>query len=320
MRHSILLSHVGRVVAVLLLLVALATGGSAVAQAANHYQNQDAAEQYANRAHFYRVLSGEESGSATVENQLARDLRATDNLNDFRGHSNSYGGIADAIGEDPFVSEGCEECGALRPEFREKVEQAKDGNVEQLISRDIPALDTSGFHFTPFGLSVGAAVGGLWMIGGPLALAVGHRRALHDRRYDVRQFADLNWNLNGKADGHKLTLIMLAPGFFIPYGIWRALNRRRFQKRVAECFSSEMQMVHEIDQVLDKISLRHGDHPKVEALQAGRDELVQEIESLTRAQSSGSVDDLIASQTERLEFIKGSLESRKEFAKELETQ
>jgi hypothetical protein len=319
MRHKILLYNVIRPLVIMLFLIACAVGGSVGSQALTHNINQDIAEQQATKAHFYRVIAGEESdGGPTVDNQLATDLRNATDLRDFRGHSNTYGGIADAIGEDPFVSEGCQECGALTPEFRTNVEQVKNGQLDRVLAREVHTVDTSGFSATPFGLSVPTAAGLAWFFGGPLALALGHRRAMADRQndYDVRQFGDLNWNLNGKADGHKITLVMLAPGFFVPYFAWRAARRRKFHQRVAECYASEMALVREIDRDIERLR-GHGHDPKVMALREGRDDLVDEIESLTRS-SDSAVDDLVSSSTDRLDYIKASLKGRKEFAAELQ--
>lgn len=321
MRHRTLLHYVIRPLVIMLFLLACAVGGNVGSQALTHNMNQEVAEQYATRAHFYRVVAGEEdAGAPTVDNQFAQDLRNSQDLRDFRGSSNTYGGISNALGEDPFVSEGCEECGALTVEFRTNVEQAKSGKLDAVLRREIHAVDTEGFTVTPWGLSVPAAAGMLWLFGGPLALALGHRRAMRHAStndYDVRQFADLNWNLNGKEDGYKLTLMMLAPGFFVPYGAWRAINRRKFHQRVADSYASEMALVREIDRDIERLR-GHGDDPKVKALCEGRDALVREIESLTRSSDSSGVDALVADSTDRLDYIKASLQGRKEFLAELE--
>jgi len=86
--------------------------------------------------HFYQVVDGEISGSESgPANKLARDLKAlpADQLEEFRGDSNRYGGIAGELGFDPFDGINCSECGPLDQEVIENVQTVKDGGLEQVL-------------------------------------------------------------------------------------------------------------------------------------------------------------------------------------------
>lgn len=86
--------------------------------------------------HFWRVVAGQESGSqGGVLNKLARDLNElpTEELSQFRGDSNRYGGISEELGYDPFNGADCSECGPLDPAVIDHVVAAKGCCLPQVL-------------------------------------------------------------------------------------------------------------------------------------------------------------------------------------------
>lgn len=297
-KHSLLARAQAKVAGVLLAIILGLTGAAGISQAVSHDRHETAVEVVEERAHFYRVIGGEESASSpTVDNTLAAELRdrlgpvntnATElpaAIDNFRGDSNAYGGITDAIQMDPFDETGlsCFECGPLSAEFKDKLLEIKKGNVEQVIHSELPTPEsTPGYTFTPGGISTASYVGLLWLVGGPLTLLLAHRR-LKDRSDYVRHFGDLSWTFDTNAE---LALTAMSPSFLIPYLALRRANRRRFERQVRERYPDPMRWVDEVDHMIERIPPRELDNPEVLQLQAHRDELVAELSSLTRAKGA----------------------------------
>lgn len=346
-RHQLLLAMQTKIAALLfavLTVVGTVAGGT---QAIQHHQHQQAVATAQARAHFWKVVAGtEQPTSATVDNTLASDLHArmgpsviiddpnsfnrlSQRVEDFRGDSNSYGGITDAIGYDPFADESlpCKECGPLDAQTKHNLLLIQQGNLKVVLAKDIPHF-SSKYTLTPGGMGVIPFAGLVWLMGGPLTLAAAHRRLMfkdrmnQDRslKYGIRQFADLSWSMNGENDGAKLALMAMSPSFFIPFTAWRAANKRRFEKKMRNSYGSEMDMVRAVDNTLAKVSLRHGDDPKVQALQKTRETLVDEIQSLTRSSQDGSMDALVARTERQLKDIQESLAVRKDSLEEAQAQ
>jgi hypothetical protein len=128
----------GFVAILLALWLIIASIGAAVHSSHFHKREIDADH----RAHFYRVIGGEEDGSAlTVENKLALDVKraiAQHRLNRFRGDSNAYGGVTDALGVDPFDGSCGDECGFLTPSMKSNVLRAASGDADAVVSSDRP--------------------------------------------------------------------------------------------------------------------------------------------------------------------------------------
>lgn len=334
-RHRLLLRFQAKVLKIVAPFVIAAVCFAGGIQYGDQRQVQQEIVEAQQRSHFWRVIAGTEpAGAPTVDNRLAKDIKdrlgpidsgATElpeAINRFRGNSNSYGGITDAIGTDPFDEAGlsCVECGPLDGDTKTKLLLIKQGNVEDVIASETPA-QPGGYTLTPFGWS-GLKTGlVIWLTGGPLVLLAAHRWAYTTHnQYTIRRFGDLEWSLNGECDATKLTTIALAPSWFIPYLAWRAATNRRFERRVRSEYGGQMAIVDEVDRVLDRISLKSGDDPRVQALQQSRDTLVAELKSLTRAQADGSIEDLLERTCANLDDAKSVLKSRNEALADINQQ
>jgi hypothetical protein len=108
-----------------------------------------------NRIHFWRVIAGQETASSpTVDNQLANDLKVAlekDQLAEFRGTSNQYGGISEALGSDPFAGESCKECGPLSGEMLVDLITIRNGDVDKLVASE--RVEPWHFEFWRVGFS-----------------------------------------------------------------------------------------------------------------------------------------------------------------------
>lgn len=317
-----------RILAGILGCIAAVTGTAGIVQAVTHNDVRHEVAIAQQRAHFWRVIAREEEpNTPTVDNRLAKDLRdrispgsssLPPDITEFRGTSNAYGGISDAIGYDPFENESlaCRECGPLDARTKRNLLLIQEGQVEQVVANDVPQLDTS-YTLTPNGMSVLAWGALLWAVGGPLSLFAAHRRAMAIPAYGIRQFGDLSWALSDYNNGTRLAIMLSAPTFFLPYLSWRGITARRFERKMQEQYGSEMATVREIDRTLGLVSLRHGDDVRVRTLQADRDALVEEIQSRTRASEQGSLGYLLSNTEKRLHDVQDALTTRSESLAEL---
>lgn len=312
-----------KAVAVLFAVLAAAGTAAGTAQAIDHHTTRNEIAAAGNRAHFWRVIAGEEAPNApTVDNALAKDLKERlgpidrnaselpDEIKEFRGSSNTYGGITDAIGTDPFDSQGapCLECGPLDAETQRNLLEIKRGHVNDVLRRDTPLLDET-YTLTPWGLSGVETAGLIWVVGGPLTLVYALKRT---------RAKGLDWRLDGNDPAAKALIQFIALPAFAVHRPVHAIRRRRFLKRVRECYPEHTALLAEVDHMLDRASLRYGDEQRVIAVQAARDELQQQLESLTRSREAGDLDVLVENMESRLVDIKQSLEIRKEVLKELD--
>lgn len=135
------------------------------------------------RAHFWRVVAGQESAGRGPSEKLAHDLRlalqkGTDDeqeLRSFRGNSTAYGGITSEMGFDPFAGENCNECGPLKESFLEDALAVADGDIDGVLESEKPDEPSDGF--APPGW-----LWALWMAGG--FVGVGITTTLLRRRED----------------------------------------------------------------------------------------------------------------------------------------
>ncbi len=324
-RHPVLLRFQMKVLGIAFAAILALTGvGWYQQQSAVQTQQQAAAEADV-RADFYRIIAGQESpGDSGVKTRLAEDLRellgetnpsATSlpkTVEDFDiATSNRYRGISDELGVDPFASAStCTECGQLSAEFKAKLLQIKKGQVEALISSEAVTVDTS-LHLTPFGVSGLSELGLIWLLGGPLSLALAHRWAnARENDYQLRRFGDLDWKLDGTCDGTKMTLMALSPSFFAPYLIWRKHQRREFEKQVEEKFPTETEILKSVQRMLDRLGLGSGDsRAHLEAEELVR-YLRRELESRTRAGEDARLDAHYQRIVSELEQVGDALQSR----------
>lgn len=165
-----------RIASVVLACVAALTGLSGGYQAINHHAQSQTAKAANNRIHFYKVIAGEESGGTpSVDNTLAKDLKTRlgpqgagalpEPITAFRGNSNAYGGITEAIGQDPFDESGlsCFECGPLDQETQANLLLVKHGQIDVVIQKTAIHVST-GYTLTPWGIGI-LAYGLLWAVG-----------------------------------------------------------------------------------------------------------------------------------------------------------
>jgi hypothetical protein len=109
--------------------------GANQAKDSNYRDKLDAAK---TQQVFWRVVAGREQGNESgVLNKLANDLRATpaSELVDFRGDSNRYGGITEALGYDPFNGPNCQECGPLDDAVVADAIEIKKGGLQAVVAR-----------------------------------------------------------------------------------------------------------------------------------------------------------------------------------------
>lgn len=314
MKRILLNTH--RLVAAFAVLIVLAvTTVSAVIQTASQNQATAAQEAAENEAFFWRVVAGEDSGGPTVDVQLARDLRglSASEVQAFQGNSNRYGGITDAIGYDPFDETGlnCFECGPLDPYTKDNLALIRAGQLDQVLAgTEVPAPE-EGLTLTPFGMSMVSYLLILWIIGGPITLAIAHYSAkfTNERYAAVRRFDDL-WGEDESVDRGQ---VLLAPSFFLPYLAYRSLTHRRFQERVRDAFPDQMQAIDHFDRALERAPVDAGTW---QLLREKRNDAVRELESQTR--SGEGTDDEVNALMRQILDVQGYLEARLEAKKELQ--
>lgn len=245
---------------------------------------------------FYRIAGGEISGSGTGPDlTLARDLdewvEEGRDIQDFRGNSNRYGGVSDALGFDPFDSSGlgCFECGPLNDEAIAEINSVRETG-ETLIEPLQPPKQGSWW----------AMAAGVWLIGGPLSL------------YAVSSgFSNAYFQFSNILSTNKIPLatkVMTGPLYLlveVPYRI----RKRRHEHSLRSAFPEQMQTLDEVDGAL---ALLKGDNtPGTEVLESMRHEVVLELErqaSSTKT-SEQDLDDLM----EKLDQTRSWLQHRHEY-------
>lgn len=257
------------------------------------------------QARFWALVAGEETSiEPTVENLLARDLQPLvddpDLVDKFRAPTNRYGGIADAIGVDPFNGRGlnCTECGPLSAESEEKIRQIADGNFEYVRNTTLVEYPDDGYQLTPWGLSVPVTIFLWFTVAGPLSMVVvhGYLRMLDDE-YKVRSLGDLDWEYGSV---QRNAVIVLGWPVTLPYMLYRKLNSRRFEAKVRATFPEQMALLDQTDRMLGRVS-----GPQLGELQRVRDEVRHELEVQTRSGMNAS--DL------ELQFLTEQLRNANEF-------
>lgn len=274
---------------------------------------QDAAQ---DEAQFWQVVAGEaNSASPTVDVLLARDLRdlSASDVNQFRGDSNRYGGITDAIGYDPFDETGlnCFECGPLDPYTKANLALIARGGIDQVVdSLQVEAPD-EGLTLTPGGVGSLGYLFALWMIGGPFTLLAAHWAAkfTNERYAALRKFGDLFT----EDDTPPREMVLYAPSFWLPYSLYRISTAQRFQDKVRDTFPLQMEELERFDRALD--------HAPVDAdtwalLQTKRNDVMRELESQTR--SGQGTDDSVNALMSQITTVKEYLDARTEAKKELD--
>lgn len=303
-------------------VVLLALGGTAAAvQAIDNNQAEQAQQVSEKEAHFWQIVAGAGSGSSpTVDVLLARDLQGLSaaQVDDFRGNSNRYGGITDAIGFDPFDETGldCFECGPLDQGTKDNLALIRSGNLDAVINKTVVEAPDDGMTLTPFGLSIPTTIIIFWMVGGPLSLMGAHYWAKYNSSstYSVRRFGDL-WKMDAKLTPEErratLQLFSLAPSFWVPYGLYIVTMHKRHDERVREMFPDHVAFLEEMDRSLDRMA----DSPLKDEAKALRNEVMLELQS--QALGSGDRTDELTILMAQLGDVESHLRARREALKEL---
>jgi hypothetical protein len=315
MKHILLRYQRGVVGAVAAVLLAV-TSVVGVAQILD--QNEATSEQKAaqNETQFWRVVAGEAGDtSPTVDVLLARDLRSlsASDVEQFRGDSNRYGGITDAIGYDPFDETGlnCFECGPLDPYTKRNLTLIRQGNIDQVVAALEVEGPDEGLTLTPGGVSFLSYFAALWIVGGPFTLLAAHWLAkfTNERYAALRRFGDLFI----EDDGPSREMVLYAPTFWGPYEIYRRSTKQRFQDRVRDTFPLQMEELDRFDRALERAPV---DPDTWTLLQSRRNEVMRELESQTR--SGEGTDDSVNALMSQIATVQEYLEARTEAKKELE--
>lgn len=131
---------------------------------------------------FWRMVAGEVGATPGVFGKLASDLRNSEieDLPQFRGDSNRYGGISDELGYDPFNGVNCSECGPLDQEVINRVVDVKSGRLAEVLAELEPGRPDKADG--PPGW-----VWPIWLLSGPGAIGaiyIRQRRAIEERYRD----------------------------------------------------------------------------------------------------------------------------------------
>lgn len=308
--HRILLQYQLKVLTALVVLILSFTGGSMIYQVINKAATNQVSRAASVEGHFWRVVAGQESGTAPgPANQLAKDIKdlSPKELREFRGDSNRYGGITDAIGFDPFDESGlnCFECGPLDLHTIHNVELIHSHGLSSVLFINKVRHSTSGWSVTPFGLATINWIGILYVIGGSATLIIGHRlaRSAEGSEYTVQKLSDLSWK------DASIVTILVSP-LVVLISAWR--SRRYTAEHIStmqQFFPDQMAIIRDIDRRLKAMPVNENSQ-KIKSL---RDEVVKELEAQTT--SGKEVDDsneLLAKLQTAQNFLKGRQEAKKE--------
>lgn len=278
-----------------IMAVTLVSGGGQAFVERPHAEAQ--AERIATERHFWNAIAGRESSaSASVENQLAMDLAASEDLSSFRGNSNRYGGITDAIGYDPFDGSGqnCSECGPLKSEVRTKVELAKAGKVDQVLSSVPAPPDTSTLSLTPFGFSLVVYAFVLWVL-------IGYTSYIA-----AQVIAKERW-------GSDLRAWLTAPLVALAVTLQRHNKESEVRERIASAFPDAIRTIDEVDKFLRRLP----DGETKRALRAQRDEVQAELQRQSAGDDSDRDEVALRNMTDSLAAVQEALKLKTEVMESL---
>lgn len=281
-------ARVAGIAMAIILGVSLVSGG---AQAfIEHPKAEDQTEQIATERHFWNAIAGNESVSAaTVENQLAIDLAAADDLSSFRGDSNRYGGITDAIGFDPFNGAGlnCSECGPLKADVQAKAELARSGKVSQVISSVEATPDTSTVSLTPWGMGFLTYLVALWVLIG------------YSSYVAAEALTKGPWKLDWRM---KLSAPLIALGVAMRLHS----ERKKIRDRVSSVFPDAYATIDRVDDFLRRLP----DNESSRSLRARRDEVEAELKRQASADHSDRDEEALRVMTDSLQSVSDAIEVR----------
>lgn len=289
--------------------------GKALDQVVQHGERESLVASAARQEQFWTEVAGP-TARQSVGARFARDIRELrgSQVDTFRGNSNTYGGVVDEIGFDPFDRTGlnCDECGPLSGDTRTRLASVQGGGLSSVLT-DIHVDPLVGYEFTPFGWPVLSVLTLTWVLGGPPTLAVAHLklRTTRPSAY-VRNFGDIQWE---RLRPEGVCLVFLNPVVLSAFMLNRRLARARFRDRVREAFPEHMAVLDEVNERLHHLDLSPGLQGELEA---ERDAVLAELESHTRAgltREDPLVDHYLLSS---LKGVRENLELRAEAKQELE--
>lgn len=275
-------------ISIVLALIAGFSLVSGVSQFANHYQHQHAASLADKRHHFWRVVAGQENADApTVENRLAEDLRSR------LGPVNPNATLPESIT-------------AFRGDSNAY------GGITDGLGYD--PFDESGLACSECGPLDGRTKTALLLVKrGQLSvvLADGPRPVAPYHLWTPLGLPAATWGL--------LVLFLCLVIYYVQ-PIYALFASRSLEKKMRECYPEDMHMLDSVDNMLARVSLKYGDHPKVEALQASRDTLYSDLVTATRARDEGDLEFTLKEVESRMSDVKNGLAARKEAIHELEKE
>lgn len=310
--HSILLRCQLRVLAVFFCLLFVVTAVSGLMQDINHQDASRQQEVSQQKSHFWKVIAGEESGVAPgVGNTLARDIRSTDNISDFRGDSSRYGGITDAIGFDPFDERGlnCSECGPLSQQVQNNIQLIHHGGINKLIQAHQSVKNDNTIHLTPFNTPVIMYVILLYAFAGNLSLFAAHQIAKQNKNYTAHKLSDLTWLENGNHDGAKVWLIVLSPVVTVVLVHMSNGREEKFMNDIDTFFPEQAALIRDIDRRLTKMP----EGVNKTTVKIARNAVVRELqEQVSSGKALDDSQELLSKLQATQDFLKGRQEAKKE--------
>lgn len=183
------MNSIKRIAIITATFLGLHLGVASVINVASHVGVDESNGAISEEIGFWNSVATGGSNSPSVENRLARDLAVRlgpvqpgvnelpDEIVDFRGSSNAYGGITEEIGFNPFTNQGCDECGPLNDEALNSlllikqdrlglvVDELEDGigSTSWRVSDDAPLYVLPLLYGAGAGLMVGLpALPGWW--------------------------------------------------------------------------------------------------------------------------------------------------------------
>ncbi len=208
-------------------------GVKAAIQSDKHDAQTAAYEHAVESNEFWQVVVGDMPAVGTrpsdlLASDLHRAIGATDDPNaqlpaevvEFNGAPQAYRGITEDLGFNPFTNDGsgCVECGTLSDEMRDKLLDAKRGNVDAILTTPVPPDPKDKINwigFLPFWLEAIL----VWQITGWISMMI----AMH-RFGDPR----MTWRRrDGVADRQEALCFVGAPSYMLFFHL--TVNRRRLR-------------------------------------------------------------------------------------------
>lgn len=289
-----------RVVALLVAVLFAAWGVAALTQVSAHHHNRALNKQNATQQHFWRAVAGVDStDAATVDNLLASDLRDLQGaeIAGFRGNSNRYGGITDAIGRDPFdgTGQGCVECGPLTADVQKNLRSIHDGHLLGVLAATNVERDTSGFRLTPGGIPFWLAALVWYLTLGPTTYLIACR-------------------IRGERPTPDAHLLVASPPWWAFLHLRAAAAQGEEEDGLRVAFPDQVAALERVDEAIASMPRS----PDRILLEQERDQVRAELSIQVRQAQSARDADTLRALTEQLEDTRAFLKARAEAKKTLQ--